>query len=643
MALAFLRRHRWWFNWFLVVIIASFVYFYIPAFHESETGTPGETLATVGGLPISVAEFQRVYAAQRQRMEQIYQGRLDANLLKQMGLEDQVLEGLVSDRVVLLEAKRLGVSADDASVADAISKIPGLQENGHFVGAAEYRRRLEIQGRSVEEFEAAVRSSLLQQRLEALVTDGVAVAPAEAELDFRRQSEQIKAEYVLVDSARFKPQASVSDDEVAAWFASKKDAYKLPERRILSYLLLDQVALEGRVTVTDHEIDVHYQEHRDEFKQEEQACASHILVKVKSASSPEGHDDAEARKLAEAILAKLKAGGDFAELAKKSSEDKGSAASGGDLGCFARGRMVPEFENAAFSMGAGETSELVKSSFGYHVIRLVSHQPESTLPLAAVKDQIRRGLVQERVQALLEEKAQAIAALLGRGRSLEEAAKEQAVPQQKSAPFARGEADKAGVLGAPALLARAFELKPGEVEKDGFRVARGRAFIALAEVQPARAAELKDVSDTIKAEIGTEKASERARALAADVKAKAEKTGLEKAALAVGLVRKETPGLVGRGQPLGDLGSGAALEEVAYALPEKKLSDPVRTSAGYAVLRVLEKKPFDPVAFEKQKDALAASLRDSRRRDLFQAYMSQARQRFQIERNPVVFRRVASR
>jgi peptidyl-prolyl cis-trans isomerase D len=643
MALAFLRRHRWWFNWFLVVIIASFIYFYIPAFHGSDTGTPGETLATVGGLPISVAEFQRVYAAQRQRMEQIYQGRLDASMLKQMGLEDQVLEGLVSDRVVLLEAKRLGVGADDASVADAISKIPGLQENGHFVGAAEYRRRLESQGRSVEEFEAAVRSSLLQQRLEALVTDGVAVAPAEAELDFRRKSEQIRAEYVLVDSARFKPQANVSDAEVAAWFASKQDAYKLPERRILSYLLLDQVALEGRVTVTDHDLDVHYQEHREEFKQEEQACASHILVKLKSAASQEGHDDAEARKLAEAILAKLKAGGDFAELARKSSEDKGSAASGGDLGCFGRGRMVPEFENAVFSMGAGETSDLVKSSFGYHIIRLVSHQPESTLPLAAVKEQIRRSLVQERVQALMEERAQATAALLRRGRSLEEAAKEQGVALQKSAPFARGEADKAGVLGAPALLARAFELKPGEVDKAGFRVARGRAFIALVEAQPARAAELKDVSDKIKADIGVEKASESARALASDLKAKAEKTGLDKAALAAGLVRKETPGLVSRGQPLGDLGSGAALEEVAYALPEKTLSNPVRTSAGCAILRIIEKKPFDPVAFEKQKDSLVASLRDSRRRDLFQAYMSQARQRFQIERNSEAFRRVASR
>src|SRR5262249_58850506 len=116
-----------------------------------------------------------------------------------------------------------------------------------------------------------------------------------------------------------------------------------------------------------------------------------------------------------------------------------------------------------------------------------------------------------------------------------------------------------------------------------------------------------------------------------------------KAAEGLGLVRKETPGLVGRGSPLGDLGSGAALEDVAYALPEKVLSDPVRAGSGYAVLRVLEKKTFDPVAFEKEKAPLIAQLKQERRGQMFQAYMAQARQRFTVERNAEVYKRVASR
>src|SRR5439155_415398 len=191
----------------------------------------------------------------------------------------------------------------------------------------------------------------------------------------------------------------------------------------------------------------------------------HILIKVKQGEAKEGNPDEGPKKIAQGVLDQVKAGKDFAELAKRSSEDQGSAAQGGSLGCFGHGRMVPEFENAAFSLGAGETSDLVQSPFGYHIIRVTEHKDETFSPLAQ------------------------------------------------------------------------------------------------------------------------EKALARARELAAQVRARAEKEGLDKAASALGLVRKETPALVGRGQPLAELGSTAALEEAAYSLPEKTLSEPVRAAGGYAVIR----------------------------------------------------------
>jgi peptidyl-prolyl cis-trans isomerase D len=639
MALGFMRRHRRWLYVFLWLVIAAFIILYIPAFSGSTKGSPGETLATVGGLPIRVGEFQKAYLRQRQFYERMYQGRMDAAMLKRMGLESQVLQSLVTDRLVSLEAKRLGLTIDDETLAKTLATSPEFQENGRFLGADEIRRRLDYQGVSVEEFENQLRNKLLRDRLEALVTDAVSVTPDEVEREFRRRNEQVKAEYVLVDAARFRPGIAVSDDEVKARFEAKRDSYRVPEKRVASYLLVDQEALRPRATVTDNDIEVYFNGHRDEFKQPEQACASHILVKVKSSpEATEGHADDEARKIAEGLLAKVRAGGDFAELAKKSSEDEGSASRGGDLDCFGRGQMVPEFDNAVFAMTPGETSDLVKSSYGYHIIRLASKTEETVPSLSTLRERIRPILVSQKVQTLAGEKAQAITALLGRGRTLEEAAKDQGLTVQKSAPFARG--DNPEPLASPALVARAFELKAGETDKEGFDVPRGYAFIAVAEIQPARAAELKDVQDKIKADLAEEKAFLKAKEQAQELKTRAAKADLEKSATALGLVRKETPALTGRSQPLGDLGSGAALDDVAFALPEKVLSDPVRVASGYAVLRVLEKKAFDPAVFEQQKTSLTSSLRQQKKSQLFQSYLEEARQRVTVERHPEAFKRI---
>jgi parvulin-like peptidyl-prolyl isomerase len=182
-------------------------------------------------------------------------------------------------------------------------------------------------------------------------------------------------------------------------------------------------------------------------------------------------------------------------------------------------------------------------------------------------------------------------------------------------------------------------MKVGDIEKEGFPLPQGAAFIALAEIQPSHLPEFKEVQDKMRADIALERAMEKAKAAAEEVKAKAAGTSLDKAASALGLLRKETPALTGRDQPLGDLGTSAALESVAFSLPEKALSDPVRVPSGYAVLRILEKKAFDPAEFAKQKAQTASSLRQQRKNELFQAYMSQARERFTVERRADAIKR----
>jgi peptidyl-prolyl cis-trans isomerase D len=637
MALGYMRRHRRWLYIFLWLVIAAFIILYIPALQSEGRGTPGETVVSVGALPISVGEFQKAYYRQRQIYDRLYQGRLDANTLRQLGIDQQVLEGLVTDRLLELEAKRLGITVSDEAVARAIATSEEFQEDGRFIGTGEIRRRLELQGMSEEDFEKSLRRQLLRQSLESLIGADVSPSEAEVEREFRRRTEQVKLEYVLVDAERFRAGVQPTEEQLKARFEAEKATYGIPEKRVLAYVRLDRETLQGQVAVTERDMELYYQDHRDEFRQEEEACASHILVKVRTADGTEGHTDAEARTIAQGLLDQVRSGGDFAELAKKFSEDQGSAQSGGDLGCFPPGRMVPEFDDAAFALAPGEISDLVKTSFGVHVIRLASKREESVLPFAQAKERIRATVTDRKVRELGEQKALALSDALSRGKSLEEAAKAQGLAVQKSAPFARGETPPE--LSSPALVARVFQMKAGQVEKEGFTLPQGAAFVALSEIQPSRSPGLEEVRDRVRADVVEEKAREEAKTLAGNVRVRAETVGLEKAAAAAGLVRKETPALTGRGQPLGDLGTGFALEEAAFSLEEKALSDPVRTSSGWAVLRALERKAFDPAELARQKDQITASLRQQKQQELIRAYLLAARERYEIKRNTEAWRR----
>jgi peptidyl-prolyl cis-trans isomerase D len=638
MALAAMRRHRRWLYGFLWIVIAAFVILYVPALQDEGQGTPAETVVSVGGLQISAGEYQRAYGQLRQRYAALYQGRLDENMLQQLGLDRQVLESLVTERLVELEAKRLGISVSDEAVARAITTSPDFQDDGRFIGTQEIRRRLELAGMSEADLERSLRRGLERESLEGLVGAGAQASDAEVEREFRRRTEQVRLEYVLVDASRYRGELKPGDDELKARFEAKKDAYRVPEKRVVSYVLLDRAVLQPQVAVTERELELYYQDRREEFRQDEEACASHILVKVKQGEAAEGHADQEARALAQKALDQVNAGADFAALAKQASEDQGSASQGGDLGCFGPGRMVPEFDDAVFALAPGETSELVKTSFGYHVIRLASKREAAVLPFAQVKERIRASVTEKKLRELGEQKAQALADALARGKSLEAAAKEQGLTLQKSAPFARGETPPS--LQSPTLVARVFQMKPGESQKEGFSLPQGAAFVALAEIQPARAAEWKDAAERVRAEVVEEQALEEARAAAFALRAQAERLGLEKAAAAASLVRKETPALTGRGQPLGDLGSSQALDEAAFGLKEQELSQPLRAASGWAVVRVLEKKPFDAAELERQKVQLRAGLRQQRRGELFQAFLLQARDRYPVERNAAALRRV---
>jgi peptidyl-prolyl cis-trans isomerase D len=642
MALGFFRRHQWLLKWFLGAVVVSFILIYIPALTGSGVSgggsLPNDTVGKVGDLRVTVAEYEAAYRLRRQEIDQMTRGRMDAETLKRLGVPEQVFEGLVQNRLLELEARRLGITVDDDAVRKDIETT--VQRDGHFIGADELRRYLASKGTSEEDFINQTRESILQHRLETLVTAGVSVSPEEAEREYRRRNEQVKAAYVHIDAGRFKDQVSVTDEAARSRFDEQKEAYKVPERRVVSYILIDPQILQAGITVSPKEIDDYYTNHQDEFREEAQTCASHILVRVQAQpGAKEGHSDADAKALAEKLLARIKGGEDFGKVAKEASEDPGSKQAGGDLGCYTSGKMVPEFEKAAAALEPGQISDVVKSSFGYHIIKVANRKPESIVSREQARDRIKVELLAQKARASADAAAQRIASSLSKGRTLDEVAKTEKTTVLKSVPFAQGDAPEP--VSSPGLVSRAFELKKGETASDPFQVNRGYAFIQLAEIQPPHLPEWSEVKDKVKADLVMAGAFDKAREKAEELRKLADKEGLDKAATALGLVRKESPGMVARSQAIGDLPSGAALDAAVFSLKPKSLSDPVRVADGYAVLEVLETKPFDPAAYASVKASFTAGLENEKKGKVFQSYMMDVRKRETVEKVPDVYDRIA--
>ncbi|MBK5254661.1 MAG: peptidyl-prolyl cis-trans isomerase [Vicinamibacteria bacterium] len=630
MALAFLRRHRRWFFVFLWVVILAFVILYIPNF-DPATGIAESSVATVGGRSIQASEFQRQYLRQRRQFLEMNRGQIDEAMLERMGLREQVLSSLVREQLESLEADRLGFMVDDQSVVKAITEDPQLQTEGRFVGAAVLSRLLQQQGMTAADFENQVRRQLKAQRLREAVTDGVTVSDAEVGAEFRRRSDLVRAEYVFIDTARFEGTIQPTDDEIEARFEANQERFRLPERRVLSYLLVDPIELRAKVLPTGTEIESYYRNNAAEFTTPPQVCARHVLIKAKqNAGAAEGHEDAEARMLAEAALARLRNGESFEEVAKDKSEDS-SAPTGGSLGCFGRGQMVPEFEAAAFSLEPGAMSGLVKSSFGYHIIKVDTKLDGSTLPIDQVRTRIEQELQDSKARDLASQKAETVAEAVKAGKSLEQIAAAESLSVRKSEPLQLGKGS--GVLTSPVLLSSAFALKAKETSQDGFQAGSGAAFVRVDEIQEPRTPQLSEVKEEVKQDLiralGRDKAHEAARALVAD----AERTDLTKAAARAKLTRVETKGLVGRGQAFSEIPQNSVLEDEVFGLAEKKLSPPIDTPTGVAVVRVIEKKSSDQVALVLQTDAIRRSLVAAKKDRLFSSYLQTLTERFLITRN----------
>ena len=627
-----------WLKWSLGIVVLAFIIFYIPDFLRGSgaDAASGETIARVEGQDITANEFRRTYQAQLQAYRSAYGGQMSEQLLKQLGVEQQILQQMVDERAQLADARRLGVSVSDAEVRERILSIPAFQENGAFIGDQRYQQLLRMQRppMTAAEFEDNVRRQLTVQKLRSSVTDWMSVTDKDLEQEYRRRNDKVKLAVVSLTADSFRTQVTVSDGDIAGYFADHKDEFKIPEKRKIRYLLIDIDALRAKVVVPPSEIERTYNNNLEQYSTPEQVRASHILLKT------EGKDDAAVKAKAEDILRQARAGADFAELAKKYSEDEASQKNGGDLDYFGRGRMVAEFDQAAFALEPGKISDLVKTQYGYHIIKVVDKKAATTRPLADVRQQIQDQLAYERAQAQASDLAQALEKEITKPSDLDRVAKEKGLTVQESGFFARDE-PILGLGQSPEAASRAFEMKQGEVAGP-LRASRGFIFETMVAKQDPYVPKLDEVKERVREEVIKRKARDLSQQRAAEIAVKLKNApDFEKAAKASGLEAKTTE-LIARDSPIPDLGVAKAVEDAAFKLPVGGVSGPIATDNGTAIVKVLDKQEVTSADWANAKDRFREEVLTDWRNRFFGAYMVKAKQKMKIEVNRESLQRATS-
>ena len=614
-------------------IIATFVgtIFLVWGKGSDRNGGGDPNLAVqVNGDPISFAQYQNVYRNLYQLYQSIYREQFTPALEKQLRLPQQAYDQVVDQTLLLQEADSRGIKVSKDELVKSIAEIPAFQENGQFT-KERYLQVLNYQRLTPDEFEGMQRNQLLGEKVRAQLQEGIAVSDEEITADYRKQNEKVNLAFVRLAPALFESRIKVDDKELQTFFAEHREEFRLPEAISLSYLRFVPSRYAKDVVFEEGDLEKYYRRHLDRFEIQEQVKAAHILIKVDQNSTPE--QKAARRKLAEKVLDEAKAGQDFADLARRYSDDPGSAAKGGDLGYFPRGAMVKPFEQAAFNLKPGELSGIVESSFGFHIIKCEGYIEAGIKPLAEVTDAVKEGLRAEKATQLALEKALDAYNINRKGGSIEAAAKANDLEVQTTGFFSRDESID-GLGSVPEISAEAFALAAGELARP-VSLADGVILFSVKERRESRLPELAEVRERVVNAYRQARAGDLARksadSLLADLK---EGKSLATLAKKENLKVEETgPFARAYGDFVPRLGNNPEIAAAAFKLSAAEPVAPVvyDLDGHFVVVTLKSREEADMDALDATKrDEIRETLLTRKRNDAVTARLKELREKAEI-------------
>jgi peptidyl-prolyl cis-trans isomerase D len=607
--------------WVLLILISvSMVITLVPGLVGGSTTNSPDTVASVGGQDISLLEVQR-------HLNMVLHGQNPPEMLKGLYAK-QVLDQMIFSRALDLEAQRLGISVTSQEESDRIKQLlPAAFEGGGFAKdryVAEVQNRL---GMSVPEFESFLRDDMLMEKYRRLVTASVSVSPSEIENEFRRRNEKVQIEYALVKPAELASSIHPTDAELSAYYSKNAGRYQVPEKRSARYALLDLAKLRENATVNDEALRAYYNAHLDQYKVENRAHVEHILFKTIGKTDAE---ITEIRQKAEDVMKKAKSGANFEDLAKKYSEDDATKPKGGDLGWIVEKQTVPEFEQAAFSVPKGSVSDLVKTQYGFHIIKVLDRETAHTKPFEEVRGSIVPLLTDQKLSADANNISTQMASAVRQSnrQSLDELARKFNL---KLGETQRASVtDPVGDLGnTPELHQVLFQLRPGELSQP-FQVPQGYVILTPKEIQTAHQGTLPEVHDKALADYQQEKSIELAKTKA-DELAKRVQSGeaFDQAAKALGL-SVVTPAAFARNGSVQDVGS-AKLLEAAFGKPVGQSSPAAQVGGNWLVYRVVSHQPVNPEDLAAQSEQIKQQLTQAKQAAAFDAFRTALEDRLKKE------------
>jgi peptidyl-prolyl cis-trans isomerase D len=582
-----------------------------------------------------VNDFRRRYMAQVQAYRASYGGNLTDDLLQQMQVPQQVLQQMIQEKAELAEAEKAGITVSDAEVRSQIIAIPGLQENGQFIGEQRYRQLLQQQNPPLtpSDFEQSVRESLMLDKFRAGLTEWMTVSDAELESEYKRRNEKVTLDVVAVLADNFKTQVNPTDAEISAHYDKDKERYRIPDRRKIRFVRIDPAELAATIKVSKEDVERSYNEQLGKYTTPEQIRASHILL------TTEGKDDAAVRTQAEHVLKEAKSGADFAALAKKYSQDETNAQQGGDLDYFGRGRMVGAFETAAFALAPGEISDLVKTEFGYHIIKVTDRKAAIVRPLSdpAVYKEIETALLRQQAEAQATQHADALAAEAKTPAALDKAVASRGLKMEDSGYFARGGMVEGLGPQSPVSMA-AFDVAENTVSQP-IAGPTGHVIFYVSGKQDSYVPKLDEVRSRVRDDVIQERAvtlaKQRAETLVAQLKTA---SNFQAAAKAAGL-EAVTTNPIARDGVIPNIGRSPEIEAVAFSSPVGTVSNAIATPQGAAIVRVASKQDVSAADFAMAKDKFRMEILGERRSRFYQTYMEKARTKMKIDIDPDAIKR----
>ena len=593
-------------------------------------GGKEKPLIKVNGTPISYASFLQAYRSAYNQYLQNAQGEVSPQM--EAYLKSQVLSKLVANEILYQEAKKAKIKVSKEEIAQQIRRI-----TRRFASRQYFIRWLAYQGYSYTDFEKEVEREIAISRLTQRIKDSAIITNEELKDYWELENEKIKVEYLLLDPEKYAKDIKISTEEAKKYYENHKDDFKVPEKVKVQYVLVSPEDFKNKIKVSEQTLKKYYEDNPDKFEVEEKRRASHILIRLPS--SPTEEEEKEAKEKIEEIEKEIKRGADFAKLARKYSEDPASAKKGGDLGFFTYKTMTPSFAKTVFSLKkVGEVSPIVKTPFGYHLIKLTGIQPSHTISFEKARKEIKDTIIAQESEKKAREEIKNVKEKIDKREiSFKEYAKKYPKRVETTSFFSRYEKIDEELGWDPQFIQTAFSLKPGEISSP-VETYKGYCLINLLDKEPSHIPSWDEVEEEAKQRLAKDKAKKITQQRALQLVKKL-REGKTLSSFSKEWEYKKSDYFTRQGEIEGMIGQDQEqFIKTAFPLKKGEISDPIFLTQGYYIIKLLDRKlPSYESESVKEKDDFKEKILSRKRQDFLSAWFEKVREKAKIVDNTSSF------